>query len=264
MKKGVFCISIDLELLWGRKDLNYRAFISKTKKERGIIKKLLNLFKKYNIAATWAVVGKMLENRNSLWSGRDIIKLIRSYPNQEIGSHTYSHEVFIQIGYEKAKEEVEKTVEIFKKEKISYTSFVFPRNKVHYLNLIKKNGFKAYRGPDRRKWELLYPLPPPVFTPSISNGLVNIPGSMYFVSGRGIRKYIPFGIRFLKIFLGINRAIKEKKVFHLWFHPVDFADNEEKLLKELELVLKYVNQKQDNGLLLSLNMKGITNEKIME
>ena len=83
LNKGVFCISIDLELLWGRKDLNHENFIWQVKKERAIINKLLEIFKKYKIPATWAVVGKLfkypsLTDKSSfLWSGMDILDQFR-------------------------------------------------------------------------------------------------------------------------------------------------------------------------------------------
>lgn len=258
MKKGVFCISIDLELLWGRKDVNWKEFVLRVKKERSIIGKLLRLLERYSIPATWAVVGKMFEKGNPLWSGRDIVKLIKRYPNQEIGSHSYSHEIISSLSNKKAEEEISKSVDICRRNGVKPTSFVYPRNKVKYLKLLKKYGFKSFRGADGRTWELLFPAPPPVYRPTTVGGLVNIKGSMYFVSGRGIRKFLPFGLRFVKCWLGIRRAIQEKKVFHLWFHPVDFVDNEKKLLREFEAILKYADQKRKLGLLNIENMKGVT------
>src|SRR6266700_2913773 len=97
MKKGIFCISIDLELLWGRKDMDYSKFIKRTKKERIIIKKLLLLFKKYNIPVTWAVVGKLYEGKDPLWSAKDILKWIKNDKIHELASHTYSHEIISEI-----------------------------------------------------------------------------------------------------------------------------------------------------------------------
>ncbi len=264
MNKGVFCISIDLELLWGRKDRNWQEFASRTEKERSIVRKILDLFAKYDIPATWAVVGKILEKGTPLWSGKDIVRLIKSYPNQEIGSHAYSHEIFTEIDYQKAKDEIAKLVIAFEKESIHLSSFVFPRNKVKYIDLLKKYGFKTFRGPDRRNWELLFPALPPVYQPIKMAGLVNVPGSMYFVSARGMRKYLPSGLRFIKSWLGIKRAIKEKRVYHLWFHPVDFADKEDSLFKELTAILKYANRQRKLNRLEIKNMEEIADEKLME
>src|SRR5260221_3796464 len=106
--KGTFCISIDTELLWGRKDLDYSKFIEKTKKERIIIKRLLALFKKYNISVTWATVGKLYEGNDPLWSGKDIIKSIKKDKIHELGSHSYSHEIFTNISLSIAENEIKK------------------------------------------------------------------------------------------------------------------------------------------------------------
>lgn len=248
MNQGIFCISIDLELLWGRKDLDYSKFIERTKKERKVIKRLLSLFTKYDISATWATVGKMIGKGDPLWYGNDIIKEIKKNKNQEIGSHSYSHAIFTEI----SKSEAEKEIKKFRAR-----SFVFPRNKVKYLGLLKKYGFKSFRGPDKRNWEILSPSIPPVYKPTIKNGLVNIPGSMYFVSARGMRKYIPVGFRAFKVKLGIKNAIKQKKIFHLWFHPVDLIDQEDKLMKDMENILKYAYEQKDKGNLMIKNMQQI-------
>src|SRR5258708_30958657 len=257
MMKGIFCILIDTELLWGRKDIDYSKFIEKTKGERLIIKKLLALFKKYNIPVTWAIVGKLYEGTDPLWSGKDIISWIKKDKIHELGSHTYSHEIINQISAKQANDEFAKNKAL---------SFVFPRNKIKYLDLLKKNGFKSYRGKDKSEHELLIPRIPPTGKIKITKNLVQIPSSMYFVSARGIRKYISlFNLRYIKSKLGINRAIKKQEIFHLWFHPIDFADNTKPLLKELEEILKYVSDKRNNGLLEIKTMEQIAKyEKPLE
>ncbi len=241
MKCGTFCISIDHELLWGRKDLDYKSFIPKVKRERIIIKRLILLFKKYNIPATWAVVGKIFEKGDPLWHGPDTIKQISSHKIQEIASHTYSHDILTEISKTKIEAEMENPRKL--------KSFVFPRNKVSSIYLLKKHGFIAFRGKDRNEWELLAFNTPPVYKPNKVMGLTNIRGSLYFVSGRGLRKFIPKSFRLIKAKMGIDNAIKQNAVFHLWFHPVDFADDTEKLFSDLENTLKYANSKRGEGLL---------------
>ncbi|RBW68012.1 hypothetical protein [Bacillus taeanensis] len=56
---GALVISLDFELHWGLRDL-YRAddpYIKRILHAREVIPKLLDLFEKHEIAATWAVVG---------------------------------------------------------------------------------------------------------------------------------------------------------------------------------------------------------------
>ncbi|QQG47060.1 MAG: polysaccharide deacetylase family protein [Candidatus Woesebacteria bacterium] len=245
---GTFCISIDTELLWGRKDLDYSKFIERTKKERDIIKKLLSLFSKYNINTTWAIVGKLYEKGDEFWCGKDIVEMIKKKRIHELASHSYSHEDFTKISRKKAKQE-------FKKPRAF--SFIFPRNHIAYLDLLKKSGFKAYRGPDETNTtkhiiqliNLLLNIPPRTSNPIKDKGLINIPGSMYFVSARGVRKYIPYGLRLRRAKSGIDKAISKGQIFHLWFHPVDFADNEKSLFREFENILKYAKSKRDKNLL---------------
>lgn len=270
MAKGIFCISIDTELLWGRKDLDYSGFIEKTKKEREIIIKILLLFDKYKIPATWAIVGKLFEQGDPLWYGRDIINTIKKYENQEIGCHSYSHPEFSKITKLEAEEEINKSIKNAKELGIKLNSFVFPRNKVNHLDLLHKYGFTSYRGTEpnvysevpvvyflRQVYSLLGPSTPPINKPRKEKQVLNIPGSMYFVSARGIRKYIPKGLRFYKARAGIDNAIKEGKVFHLWFHPVDFADETTQMFTELESVLKYAQSKAKDNKLNILTMGAI-------
>ena len=252
MKAGIFCISIDFELLWGRRDMpNLKYFEERISDERKAIDKLLSLFKKYEIPATWATVGKIYENGNPGYNSLDIIKKINSVKDQEIGSHSYTHPVFTEI----TKEDAIKEFNSFKK-----NSIVFPRNKVKYLLELKNAGFKSYRGADDIPFELLVPRIPPVYEPKMNSGLLNINGSMYFVSGRGLKKYIPKGLRFLKSKLGIDNAIKQNKVFHLWFHPIDFVDDSQKLFFDFERILKYASEKCSIGKLKILNMGQISNK----
>lgn len=304
MKKGVLCISFDTELLWGRHDLNYTEFIGRVAKERKIIKTLLKLLEKYKVPATWAIVGHLFLSyckpkngikhpeikrtktvrdwfdsdpatnirQNPEWYGSDIVKIIKGVKKQEIASHSFSHTIFDPkfCTKEWADSEVAECVRLAKKSRIRLTSFVFPRNKVGHLNVLKKHGFSAFRGPGTR-WEpptnlfakamlaaqMLLPFPPPVFTPNPSGGMVNIPSSMYFVSARGARKYIPNGVRFQKAKRGIDAAIQAKRVFHLWTHPTDFTDAPEKLLAEFEAILKYADQERKEGYLEIESMRQI-------
>lgn len=237
MNKGIFCISLDTELLWGRKDLDWKKFADQADKTRGVIKRLLGLFKKYQIPATWAVVGKLFENGpRDGWHGKDIVNMIKKTPLQEIGSHSYSHEIFDQISPEKAGKEAQNPLKV--------QSFVFPRNKIKYLEILKENGFTNFRSPDQSEYELLLPRIPPVVSATNEKGLIDIPGSMYLVSGRGIRKYIPKGLRYWKCKLGIDSAIRHNKIFHIWAHPIDIASDTDKILKDLEQTLIYAKGKK--------------------
>jgi len=274
MKKGVFCISIDTELLWGRRE-NPKPYFNLVKKERLIIKQLLALFREYKIPATWAIVGKMFLEGNPLWQGPDIVKMIKTTPNQEIACHSFTHSIFNETTCDKkiAEKEIKNCLKVAENFGIKFKSFVFPKNIPGYFNILKKYGFSIFRGaepywfakiPYLRKLlqilDFLLVIPPPVSEPlRTSFGLINIPGSMYYVSCRGLRKFIPIRIRVLKAKRGLTRAAKEKKIFHLWFHPIDFAKNTKKMLSGFEEILRYAVKLKDEN---KLEIKSM--EKIVE
>ncbi len=133
--KGIFSISIDTELVWGTFDhgghIKYEAAY---KKYRFIISELLKLFKKYEVAATWAIVGHLFLDRcnkeygklhpdivrpkhhwfrddwfscdpgtdissDNFWYGSDIVEMIKgARPRQEIASHSFCHPIFSDKG----------------------------------------------------------------------------------------------------------------------------------------------------------------------
>ena len=66
--KGVFTLSLDTELAWGMIDkpislINNKEYFYNTRK---VIDKIIELLEKYQISATWAVVGALLLERPSL------------------------------------------------------------------------------------------------------------------------------------------------------------------------------------------------------
>src|SRR5581483_5783091 len=178
MIKGTFCLSFDVELLWGRHDINYKDFIARVEKERYIIDSLLAILNKYHVSATWAFVGHvMLEEcqkhngqkhpeiirgnfpwvnkdwfdldpcstlkRYPTWYGKDILEKVKKVKSHDIGSHSFSHVQFGNPGCSTkcAESEVKKCVEIAKRNNIQLRSFVFPYNSVGHLDILKKYGF---------------------------------------------------------------------------------------------------------------------------
>jgi len=258
MKQAVFCLSLDTELLWGRKNLTWQAFQKRavvTKKI--VIPQLIALFKKHSFPVTWAVVGKLLEPGSQGWSYPELVDKLKETPHQEIACHSYCHPEFTYLSPKEAEKEISICKTIAKNSKLRFTSFVFPKNKIAHLSLLKKAGFINYRGADKNNNELLFPRFPPVYQPTMKAGLVNIPGSMYLVSARGLRKYIPMSLRFLKIKLGIKHAIQKKAIFHLWFHPIDISDRPEAFLKLLENTIQYTKKVAKNQQIKVLTMNQI-------
>ena len=185
MNKGTFTISLDFELFWGVRDK--RSLSSYSKNLEGVwiaIPKILNLFQKYEIHASWATVGFLFynsiddlgldipknlpeyENKNlspylyiqdNKINDNDkyhfavkLIEYIKSTEGQEISSHTFSH--FYTMEKNSIKNSFEDDIKSFKKlcntKNIEVRSIVFPRNQMNaeILNIIKKYDINIYRG----------------------------------------------------------------------------------------------------------------------
>src|SRR6266542_1062459 len=62
--RGVFTISLDLELIWGTLDLFGPARFRKAcEQERLLIDRLLELFVKFRVSATWCILGHLFLDR---------------------------------------------------------------------------------------------------------------------------------------------------------------------------------------------------------
>jgi peptidoglycan/xylan/chitin deacetylase (PgdA/CDA1 family) len=205
-------------------------------------------------------------NQDPFWYGRDIVHKIRSCPViQEIGCHSFSHLIFgdKNTRRETVQSELEACQGLANTLGIKLRSFVFPRNLEGYLDELKKAGFLTFRGSEPL-WYRSFPrkvqkvchmvdqllsFSPPVIVPKEKEGLVVIPGSMLYLSMDGFRKYIPLKARIKKAGKGLQKAVKEKKIFHLWFHPYDLATAPEKLLQGFEEILKEAASLREKGCL---------------
>lgn len=287
-----FIISLDTELLWGviHTDADYSRLTRDTSAGRGVIDTLLSLFKLYNIPATWAIVGHLfldrckkeegIPHRNMprfkedwyssdpctdihkapLYYGKDIVeKILSSLVKHEIGYHSFSHVIFSECSREVAQAEIEEGVKLAKEMGISLKSFVFPQDKVGHLDVLKENGFVAYRGirakhigSDRnlllRKFggavDKLIALP---VEPKWKDGIWEIPASMIFLD-----PLFPFSL-VDRAKRGISRAIKEDKVFHMYLHPENLL-YQPSLGKYLDELLAFVARKRDEGKLHAATM----------
>jgi peptidoglycan/xylan/chitin deacetylase (PgdA/CDA1 family) len=130
-KKGYFVVSLDFELFWGMTDATtLEAYGDNVRGVRTAIPRMLELFTKYGIHATWATVGMLMaRNKDELLSllpphdlrptypdprmstyhyiehttlgkdevddpyhyGPSLVELILKTPHQEFANHTFSH-----------------------------------------------------------------------------------------------------------------------------------------------------------------------------
>lgn len=186
MKKGNFVISLDFEIYWGVRDVvSLDRYKNHLLGVRQVIPGLLNLFKKYDIHATFATVGFLFFsskeellasmprekpgyiNKNfSPYEGHfqqvgnneeddlfhfapSLIRLIQK-AGQEIACHTFSHYYCLESGQtmEDFREDLRAAKRIAEKMGVVLKSFVFPRNQYNeaYLEVCKEEGIASFRG----------------------------------------------------------------------------------------------------------------------
>ncbi len=186
--RGSFVLSIDTELVWGSFDHRPPAdFARRYPDERGVIREILALLDKYDIAATWAVVGHLFladcrrgedgrahpamprpdyawfradwyrddpcsdRATEPLWYGDDIVNAIgAARTHHEIGCHGYSHAVFGDPGFTAgdAAAEIAECRRLAELHGLELRSFVFPRNREGHHEVLAEHGFAAIRGTD--------------------------------------------------------------------------------------------------------------------
>ncbi|MDI2586522.1 polysaccharide deacetylase family protein [Psychrobacillus sp. NEAU-3TGS] len=303
-----------MELNWGVHDAftlqNYGENILGA---RIAIPRILQLFLKYDIHATWAIVGMLYckskeellskledlevpyENeafspKSNLWQvgeneiqdpyhyGHSLIDTIKSLPNQEIGTHTFSHYYCLEAGQRTEHFETDLQAIVQLNEEI--TSLVFPRNQTNndYLYVCKKYGINAYRG-NEKTW---------IYSPYTSktntrtkrmlrllDAYVNLTGHHTFPlksiqkepiinikSSRFLRPYskqlaVLEKLRLRRIKNGLTKAAKNNELYHLWWHPHNFGKNIEENLQFLEEILKHVDYLKANYNFQSMHMRDV-------
>ena len=280
---GTVIISIDTELAWGFKDYPDHYVLKLLRKDpsagRNSIFNMLDLFDKYNIPATWAVVGHLFldscdrihgdlphyrENwydhhgsnisEEPLYFGKDIIDKILSSPvPHEIACHTFSHVPFSNCDRDLAKAEILKSKELACYRGINIESFVFPESKIGHVDVLAESGIQIYRGANlgniRRPYSIRSAMSfliknfiaPPVTSPLLKDGIWEVPGSIHFTS-----PHFPYMLvnRSKK---GVNKAIKEKMIFHIILHCWSLLLNKS-LEKDLEEFLIFLSNKENDGL----------------
>ena len=215
-----------------------------------------------------------VETDTSIFLGRRLVQKIMTCPvRQEIGAHSFSHVIFGDPGCspETARTELEACVTAGRALGVSLHSFTFPRNRIGHLDLLAHHGFTGFRGRDRcwyerdgmpsavqrlaHLWDVLTITEPPVVTPSrVRDGLVEIPGSMVFFPAHGFRRLIPVAWRVRRALKGLDAAVRERRLFHLWTHPTNLVDGVEAMLGGFRQILERAALLRNRGRLTILPM----------
>ncbi|QEC67084.1 polysaccharide deacetylase family protein [Panacibacter ginsenosidivorans] len=325
---GKFIISVDLELMWGVRDkMNIKEYGENVKGVHNALPRLLETFRGHKIRATFAAVGLLVfETKEELLKsmpdtlpgyanenlspyngyfdlvgrntkedpyhfGSHLIKQILRYPEQEVGTHTFSHYYCLEKG---------QTIEAFKadilqaqkvaqdKFGLHLTSLVFPRNQFNndYLEVCKELGIICFRG-NEHSWiyaarnmeeESLFRRALKLADTYINLSGNNCYNDQYLKSkfpvdipaSRFLRPYSPLlksleSLRLKRIKSGMSYAAKKNLTYHLWWHPHNFGINQDENFSFLEKVLAHYddlnNQYNFQSYTMSALAKGIlTNE----
>lgn len=184
---GSLILSLDYELMWGCCEWSTPEKYGETniRNVPTVIYRMLELFQKYNIRATFATVGlimhenkesaiknypqllptykneqcspyknKYIENiqqkHSALYFDRQMVEFLNSKDNIEVATHTYCHYYCWEPGQtiEEFEADIVKAIETAKEIGIDIKSIVFPKNMVsnEYLKVCSKHGITSYRG----------------------------------------------------------------------------------------------------------------------
>jgi peptidoglycan/xylan/chitin deacetylase (PgdA/CDA1 family) len=182
-------VSLDFELYWGMRDkVELESYAANLLGARQVIPRLLDVFAKSGVHATWATVGFLFfddreellahlpsimpgyrnrklspyqhvfrigpdERQDPFHYGRSLIRRILQCPGQEIGTHTFSHYYCLEEG---------QTLDQFRADLgaaraaarllgIELKSLVFPRNqwRPDYLTACAETGIRVVRGQEQ-------------------------------------------------------------------------------------------------------------------
>jgi peptidoglycan/xylan/chitin deacetylase (PgdA/CDA1 family) len=211
-----------------------------------------------------------------------LIREVAQQPGQEIASHSYSHYYPLERGQGEAEfgSDLASAKLIAENSGYRLRSYVFPRNQVRssYLQILSEAGFTSYRGTEsvavkapvnfreqRRLWKRALRLMDAywdlngVQTMDWPKGDHPVPVN----ASRYLRPYSPTLRALEKERLGriadaMTRAAVEKKIFHLWWHPEDFASHPERNLDFLNRLLTVFDRRRREYGMASLSMGDIS------
>lgn len=183
---GSLVISLDFELMWGMHDVVIKDGYGMTNvlQVPEVIDRLLDLFKKYGVHATFATVGMIMyegkdellqdlpevhpsyinstcspygkvisdikPSEEPLFFQKTVVDKLKNTPGMEVATHTYCHYYCWEEGQtiDEFDADIKKAVEVAQRNGIELKSIVFPRNQVsaEHLKVCAKYGITSYRG----------------------------------------------------------------------------------------------------------------------
>ena len=317
MENGTLVISLDFELLWGVFDkVDYKEKENYFQNTRKVIPEILNVFSEFQIHSTWATVGMLFSKNWEEWRenspdilpnyknsalsaydygksiespeteffcfARDVIQQIQDTPNQEVGTHTYSHYYCLEEGQTLSsfKADLEKAIGVAEQMGIKLKSLVFPRNQFNedYLKVCFDLGIVNVRSnPTDWYWKHTQndTLTNKIFRTgdayfglnNKSYKLIDIPleldkeKPLAQKASRLLRSYntnlVLNNLKLKRIKSEMTTAAKNNEIYHLWWHPHNFGNNPNLNLKDLRKIFEHFKYCQTKFGFKSANMREI-------
>jgi len=213
----------------------------------------------------------------------ELINAIIDTPGQELGSHTYAHYYTMMRGQspEQFRQDLQATQKI-SQDKFGKTlrSLVFPRNHINelYLPICLEEGYTQVRtNPSNWYWQetqhedlskkwfrsadcffnvgkkTSYP---PAQMEQLQNEPLQIPASRIL---RPISKSNKLfnAVRLNRVKQEMSAAAKANEIYHLWWHPHNFATDPSQAMKELTEIMAHFQKLNTEFGMESMNMEGV-------
>jgi peptidoglycan/xylan/chitin deacetylase (PgdA/CDA1 family) len=213
-----------------------------------------------------------------------LIGQIAKRKGQEIASHSFSHYYCLEPGQTEQEFEADliSAIAIAANAGYALRSYVFPRNQVNppYLAALRRSGILAYRGNEpiearkagsfaeqRRPGKRIARLAdtfmdlygPLTVRRQAATELLPVPASRYLRSCRPAFDLLePCLLQ--RIANAMRYAAEHKEVFHLWWHPEDFATHLDRSLRMLRSVLEQFAEFRARYGMVSLSMADLAQQ----
>jgi peptidoglycan/xylan/chitin deacetylase (PgdA/CDA1 family) len=213
-RRAAACISIDFDV----------TVADRLRANRAGTTALVALSEKYDVPLTWAICGMTADEDRDCFQ-----RILDSRVRHELGVHTYSHLDALKCGAEEFERDIQRCVDTLGLDSFP-SAFIFPWNRENHFDVLRRMGFKAYRGKERA-----------VGAPTLREGLYNI-RPVYYVDQKSfeaqslINKYA-------------DLCASASSVFHLWTHPwsIVMKDGGGPMTQTLEPVFRHLGEMRDRG-----------------
>jgi len=209
----------------------------------------------------------------------DLVRLIADAPGQELATHTFAHYHCAEAGHsaEAFEADLIASLDVLARFGARPRSIIFPKNQVvrNCLGICARHSIEAYRG-NPPGW-LFAPRSSSERGPSLRRGVRlidevlplsgrncyplsaiageeprNVLASRLLRPGRGSTAFDRLLVR--RVCAGLEHAARRGLVFHLWWHPHNFAPDTDRRLALLERALGTFDRLRDERGMRSMTM----------